>query len=1185
MNHRSSLRLAVILVSVFTSFFRSPVAWSQRDLKDIPVPNPVEERSAMRLAVGLEVNLYAADPMMFKPIAMNFGPDGRLWIAGSSVYPQLAPGEVANDQIIVLEDSDGDGKADRHRVFVDKLLIPTGVLPDLSGNGVYVAASTQLLHFQDTDGDGVADRKRLVLSGFGTEDTHHMLHTLRWGPDGWLYMNQSIYIHSHVETPFGTQHLDGGGIWRYYPPTGKLEVVCKGFVNPWGHVFDGSGMEFATDGAFGEGINYVFQDSVFVTSPGAERWLSGLNPGSPKHCGLEVLSGRHVPESWQGNMITNDFRAHGVCRFEVQQGEKGYTSRQQPDLIRTGHVAFRPIDCKMGPDGALYVADWYNPIIQHGEVDFRDPRRDRVHGRIWRITWPNRPLETERFQPQRSTRELIEQLEQPLDSLRQWARLELARRPWSEVQPAIKSWCQEAAKTTSAWGVQGLTVAEHRQLEVLRQTVAADAWDEAWVEDLLKHPSAIVRATALMMANWDQGRWQGKMSALQRAVHDSHWQVRQIGVTGLRRVGSLEALEIAMEVLEPKLEPNTDFALWSFVRETEPAWTTALAEGKLARLKNGPATYFANRAARGGSIASDLSHRLETLFPTATDRAAMVEAISEKGDAAACGKLLGYLVSPAILKKPEVEWQHKGEWQELLRSLVDRSVKRGVVPEQAETLLQQAMAGSGFSTETPQIWLHYAAASWRIAGLAKATIQGLKSLPESQRQQAEVATLVGTFGSLDQGTVGGFLEEVLTDSTWPSGVKGSAIRALSKISPSQAARHCVAMLSQLSAKRGMTEEEVKQREATAIGAFLEVAAQPVGAEALVLHLGAVASLPGSQVQQILNANRGQVKGESLNLLLRLGGLNQNRWSWSEAFRDEILQISQMRGNAERGEKLFRQASLQCLRCHPLGSNSGHIGPNLMSLGGSAQPDYILESLIVPEARLKEGFETIQVALEDGTVVSGLLKSRGTDKLVLLLNDGSLREIEKEAIESEKTGGSLMPNGLVDSLSKQQVADLVQFLSQLGRDPAYSLRADGTVRRMEFLQFADDAHPTKTWEAIESNLASPSSGLWQAFVSRVDGTWQGRELPQGRLEDATQVRVGRVEWEAAVAGQVRLAFQGKVPTRMWIDGKAHSLAGAEARFHLEAGVHTLAFAWECQEEDVLGVQFDWSQSIQGKQLEK
>ena len=153
--------------------------------------------AALLVADGYEVSLFASDPLIAKPLQINFDPQGRLWVSSSSIYPQIRPGEVADDTVTILEDRDGDGRADASTVFADGLLMPTAVLPDHrfpGGTAAYVANSTELVHLADTDGDGRADTRRVVLSGFGTEDTHHLIHTFRWGPDARLYFNQSIYI-------------------------------------------------------------------------------------------------------------------------------------------------------------------------------------------------------------------------------------------------------------------------------------------------------------------------------------------------------------------------------------------------------------------------------------------------------------------------------------------------------------------------------------------------------------------------------------------------------------------------------------------------------------------------------------------------------------------------------------------------------------------------------------------------------------------------------------------------------------------------------------------------------------------------------------------------------------------------------------------------------------------------------
>ena len=238
--------------------------FSQRNLpqSEIPDPDPMKQMESFILDEGLEINLFASDPMMAKPIGMNWDEQGRLWIVSSRLYPHIKPGQRSDDQVIVLEDKNGDGVADKSSVFAENLLIPTGIMP--GDGGVYVANSTEILFMEDLDGDLKEDKRTVVLSGFGTEDTHHIIHSFKGAPDGMMYFNQSIYIHSHVETPHGVRRLMAGGIWHYRPETGKLEVFSRGFVNSWGHIFDRYGQSFATDGAYGEGINYVFPGSVFL---------------------------------------------------------------------------------------------------------------------------------------------------------------------------------------------------------------------------------------------------------------------------------------------------------------------------------------------------------------------------------------------------------------------------------------------------------------------------------------------------------------------------------------------------------------------------------------------------------------------------------------------------------------------------------------------------------------------------------------------------------------------------------------------------------------------------------------------------------------------------------------------------------------------------------------------------------
>ncbi len=561
------------------------VALAQRDAR-VPDTAPEIERRSFEIADGFEVSLFASEltPLpagedgiasrgIDKPIQINFDARGRLWVASSEVYPQIKPGQKANDKILVLEDSDGDGQADRTTVFADGLLIPTGVEP--GDGGAYVANSTEMLFFEDTDGDNKADTRKVILSGFGTEDTHHIIHTFRWGNDGLLYFNQSTYIHSNVETPWGPRRLGGGGIWWFRPESRRLEVFTRGLINPWGHEIDRWGQHFATDGAGGEGINFMIPGASYAWTPGAARIVAGLNPGSPKYCGLEVISGRHMPDDMQGVLVTHDFRANRVCRFALSDDGSGFASRELTPLISTRFPAFRPVDVKLGPDGAIYIADWYNPIIQHGEVDFRDPRRDHTHGRIWRLTARGRPLVEKPKLVDASIPELLNELKASEGWTRHFAKRILKEREAEVVLPSLADWVAKLDPSD--------VDVEHQRLEALWVYQSLDIPEPDLLATLLHSPEPRARAAAVRVLTFWKGRLGSRdpLAMLAERVEDEHPRVRLEAVRALGQFSEPRALEIALRALDRPIDKFLDYGLWLTCRELQAAWLPALQDGKL----------------------------------------------------------------------------------------------------------------------------------------------------------------------------------------------------------------------------------------------------------------------------------------------------------------------------------------------------------------------------------------------------------------------------------------------------------------------------------------------------------------------------------------------------------------------------------------------------------------------------
>jgi len=279
---------------------------------------------------------------------------------------------------------------------------------------------------------------------------------LRWGYDGHLYMNQSIYTHTHIETVHGVRRLNSAGIWRFNPDSLALDIFTKGGCNPWGHHWDQYGNSFFTDGAGGKGIYHAMEGATYFTYSDMRREADSISPGNyPKFASLEAVHSPAFPADWQGNLITCDFRAHRVVRFSLSDVGSSYQTKEMPDLLRSTNVTFRPIDLRFGPDGALYVADWSNPIIQHGEVDFRDPRRDHEHGRVWRVAAKSGTLAKRQDLTGLAVGKLLDKTLSAYGWEQEQARVVLRQKPAAQVLPELKGWLAKQtdprAKLEAMW--------------------------------------------------------------------------------------------------------------------------------------------------------------------------------------------------------------------------------------------------------------------------------------------------------------------------------------------------------------------------------------------------------------------------------------------------------------------------------------------------------------------------------------------------------------------------------------------------------------------------------------------------------------------------------------------------------------------------------------------------------------
>lgn len=533
-----------------------------------------EAISKMTLAPGLKINVFASEemfPELAKAVQFAWDTKGRLWVAVWPNYPERTPTSKVGDSILILEDTDHDGKADKCTTWLTDLNCPTGF--QFFKDGILLMQAPDLWFVRDTDGDGKADWKERMLMGMDSADSHHTANSLIYEPGGAILLSDGVFHRTQVESVDGAVRNEDGGLYRFEPLTRKFErYVAYGFANPHGRAFDYWGNDIITD-ATGNNTYFGPAFSGRIDYPAKHMKLKQLweRPSRPS-AGSTILTSKHFPEEYWGDYLNpNVIGFQGIYRVKLVPDGGGQKGIRQTDIVSSTDKNFRPIDTSIGPDGALYVIDWHNPLIGHLQSHLRDANRDHTHGRIYRITCEGRELAWQPKIDGEPVTALLELLKRPENQIRNLAKIELGKHPSAEVIAATKVWVAKLDQNAPEFA--------HNLTEALWVHQWHNVVDLALLDRVANSPEPRARAAAARVISYWRQRVPNALAILNKLARDPDQNVRLHAVRAASFFPTAEAAEVALAALKSPVDYYVDYVIGETLRQLRPQWRKSINDG------------------------------------------------------------------------------------------------------------------------------------------------------------------------------------------------------------------------------------------------------------------------------------------------------------------------------------------------------------------------------------------------------------------------------------------------------------------------------------------------------------------------------------------------------------------------------------------------------------------------------